>query len=261
MHVPNIEPRSVPSAPVFDSTSPAVAGDTQVILKWNELDTDAETGGASVSSYKLSTNGGTTYTTISGWTLQLMGGKLLMTVTSLTNGTSYTFKLKAVNTHGDGFESAGTSATPSGPPLVPTGLLVTRRDTTTTGGKLRFAWTAPNDNGATITGYSYRYKVASAGSSSWSTATTSATSVDVSGLTNGTTYHFQVQATNTSGTGSFSSSSSSLAPQARPQSSPSFETGTVAGVGQVTLIWNHFTDAADTGGSPITGYVVDQNGS
>ncbi len=97
----------------------------------------------------------------------------------------------ATGTITDDDESAG----------APTGL------TASTGsgqGEIDLSWTAPSDTGvlngtdpAAITGYQYRRAESSAGldSAAWTAAET-ATNFTVTGLTGGTTYHFQVRALN-----------------------------------------------------------------
>jgi hypothetical protein len=77
---------------------------------------------------------------------------------------------------------------------------------------------------------------------------------DVTGLTNGTTYSFDVSAYNYAGTGAPSARSALVTPAA-PAGTPSAPTlGTVtAGNGSATLRW---TAPASDGGSAITGYTV-----
>ncbi len=74
-------------------------------------------------------------------------------VSSLTNGTEYTFQVRAVNDAGEGVMDAET-ATPLGAPSAPTNL---RADTTQADERVVLTWGAPSDNGgAAITGYEYR---------------------------------------------------------------------------------------------------------
>ena len=67
-------------------------------------------------------------------------------------------------------------------------------------------WSTPHPNGATITGYSIRYRAAT--SSTWTpwAHTGLNTSTTITGLTNSTDYHIQTAAANSAGTGSWSPS-------------------------------------------------------
>jgi len=65
-------------------------------------------------------------------------------------------------------------------------------------------WSAPPNGGALITDYLIQYRI---GAGSWTTFThtaSTATTATITGLTNGTTYGFQVAAVNSVGTGAFS---------------------------------------------------------
>ncbi len=120
------------------------------------------------------------------------------TVTGLTNGTEYGFRLYASNTIGISPASAVVTATPldAGALDAPTGLTATAGDAS---GEVDLSWTAPS---GTITKYQVRR-----GSgdplvwSAWTDIPNSAslTSHTVTGLTDGTQYSFQIRAV--SGTG------------------------------------------------------------
>ena len=80
------------------------SGDGQVALSWSA----PATGGASISDYLIeySANSGTTWTTF----VDAVTSALSATVTSLTNGTAYQFRVTAKNTIGSGAVSANSSA-------------------------------------------------------------------------------------------------------------------------------------------------------
>ena len=106
------------------------------------------------------------------------------TVTGLTNGTTYTFAVEAVDGGGSSAPSSTVSATPgSGPPATPTGLVATAGN-----GQVGLTWTPVS--GAT----SYQVFVAGV-----PVATTTAASYTETGLTNGTTYTFAVEAVDAAG--------------------------------------------------------------
>ena len=100
----NTEAVTVPAAPQSFAPTP---GDGQVALSWTAPAID---GGAAISHYEVSSDNGGTWITASSNTAH--------TFTGLTNGTAYTFKVRAVNSVGNGAE-ASVSATPAAAP-VPT---------------------------------------------------------------------------------------------------------------------------------------------
>jgi hypothetical protein len=118
-------------------------------------------------------------------------------------------------------------------------------------------WTAPsNDGGAAITGYLVRV-LDSTGAQvgALRPADATATSLLVTGLTNGAGYQFQVAATNVLGTGPNSARSTAVIPATVP-GAPLIRTaasGTAGATVTATATWNAPTSA---GGSAVTGYVV-----
>ncbi len=78
------------------------------------------------------------------------------------------------------------------------------------------------------------------------------TSATVTGLTNGVAYVFQVAAVNSVGAGPYSAQSDPLTPMATAPEAPSNVAGT-GGNGLAVVTW----DAPDSGGSPITDYLVE----
>jgi hypothetical protein len=118
-------------------------------------------------------------------------------------------------------------------------------------------WTAPStDGGSAITGYLVRV-LDSTGAQvdALRPADATATSLVVTGLTNGTSYHVQVAATNTVGTGPNSAASTVVVPATVP-GAPLIATaasGTAGGTVTATANWNAPTS---NGGSAVTGYVI-----
>ena len=117
-------------------------------------------------------------------------------VTGLTNGTNYTFTVTATNAGGTSAASVAgpvggvvpstVPSTPTAPTVVVAGL----------NGQATVTWTAPNNHGSAITGYTLTPTPACSGCTGL-TATASPTTV--SGLTNGTSYTFTLVATNGNG--------------------------------------------------------------
>ena len=125
---------------------------------------------------------------------------------------------------------------------------------TTTGGNgsALVRWTAPaNNGGSPITGYSVRVvDSANVQIGALRPAVASATSLNVTGLVNGTAVRFQVQATNAVGTGAFSALSTAVTLATVP-GAPVIGAPT-AGTASALVRW---TTPAN-GGSAITGYSV-----
>jgi hypothetical protein len=116
------------------------------------------------------------------------------------------------------------------------------------------SWTAPSNNGGSpITSYTVNvYPSGATTPSQQLPAGASVTSLKVTGLTNGTSYTFTVQATNSAGTGPESTPSSAVTPQPTAPDAPTGVTAT-AGNAQATVSW---TAPSNNGGSPITSYTV-----
>ena len=143
--------------------------------------------------------------------------------------------------------SVTENVTPAPVPGAPTSV-------TATGGNASASvtWTAPSNNGATITSYTVTPSPACPGCSGLTTSgNPAATSTTVTGLTNGTAYTFTVAATNSAGIGSASAASNAVTPATVPGAPI---TGiAVAGNSSAALAW---TAPSSTGGASITGYVV-----
>jgi titin len=226
-------------------------GNGRIGLSWTAPASD---GGAALVGYSVqrSADNGTTWTTVSANT----GSTATTgTVNGLTNGTSYVFRVAAINFALMGAWSTTSAAvTPNVLPATPT-----IGSATAGNAQVTLTWTAPTANGGTaVTGYAIQRSTN--GGTSWSTAvadTGSATASNViTGLTNGTAYVFRVAATNAMGTGSYSAASASATPKS-PTSAPSTPAAPTAVAGAtgskaITVSWV----APANGGSAITGYAL-----
>ena len=109
-----VTPRSVPSAPEGVT---AVPGNGQVALSW----TAPNNGGAEITGYRIESDG------TGSWDV---APDTNHTITGLTNGTTHSFRVSAVNAAGTGPSSAWSSpVTPQAPaiPTPPASLSVTAR--------------------------------------------------------------------------------------------------------------------------------------
>jgi hypothetical protein len=174
-------PVQAPSAP---TNLAATAGNQQVSLTW--------TSSASATSYNIYrslTSGGegsTPYKT--GVTTNSF------TDTGLTNGTTYYYQVTAVNSGGESQKSSEVSAKPTAPasvPAAPTNLKATPSDK-----QVALTWSA--STGATSYNVYRSLTAGGEGTTPFKTGITSTSYTDT-GLTDGTTYYYQVTAVNSAG--------------------------------------------------------------
>jgi hypothetical protein len=171
----------------------ATPGDRQVTLSW-----DAASGYRTVSGYRVSVDGSNRG--------NLDANARSYTVTGLTNDTEYTFKVWAQYSYknNDGYTqydngpSATITATPrefpedATPPSVPQNFKVTPGN-----GRVILDWDAPiSDGGAAIT----KYEASKDNGSTWINTNNTST-YTFTGLTNATSYTFQIRAVNGLGYG------------------------------------------------------------
>ena len=126
--------RRAPSAP---GTPSGVPGEGRATVAWAA----ASGNGSPVTGYSVTSSpGGQTCTTT---------GALSCTVEGLSNGTPYTFRVRATNAVGDGAQSAASVAvTPAGPPSQ-----VARPQVVVRGTKAIVTWSAATPRGTPVTGY------------------------------------------------------------------------------------------------------------
>ena len=187
---------SAPSVPLNLRT--AGPSGTGLTLEW---DTPEGNGGAAISDYKVefSSNGGAKWTAIT----HAASNSRTFSVSALTRGLTYQFRVSAVNSKGVGPASSTVSVLiPAAAPDAPTTLAIT----TITKSGAALSWKAPVSNGGSaITNYAVEYSLNSG--SSWQTLVhpvSTAVKLNLSGLTSGTTYMFRVSAVSSVGTGAAS---------------------------------------------------------
>jgi hypothetical protein len=162
----------------------------------------------------------------------------------LTPNTSYDYRVVAFDLNGYTIGADQHFATLNAVPNAPTAVTSSPGN-----GKATVSWTPPTPNGGTaITSYT---ATASPGGAFATTLDGVTTSIDVTGLTNGTAYTFTVVASNAAGNGAASSASTAITVGTPPApGSPNAAAGGSAG--QAVLTW---TVPADNG-SAIVSYTV-----
>ena len=184
----NVSNLSRPTPPIMGTAF--AASTTSITIPFG---TPVSDGGTPITGY-------TAITSPSGATVTGAAGPL--TVTGLTQGSTYTFVVYATNILGNSSNSSTsnpvTTITVPNAPTIGTA-------TVSTYGAISVPFTAPaNDGGNAITSYTV---TATPGGL---TATGSSSPLVVSGLTGGTFYTFKVKATNGIGTGAESTASNSI---------------------------------------------------
>ena len=240
--------QTTPEAPTKLNATP---GNKEVTLSW----TAPSNGGSTITQYQYRQKERTG--SFGAWQDIPSSGigqpnETGYTVKKLTNGTPYTFEVRAKNVAGAG-KTASTSTTPAMTPKAPTKLNATPGNKEVT-----LAWTAPSNGGSTITQYQYRQKEGTGSFGAWQDIPSSGvgenneTRYAVAGLTNGTVYNFKVRATNSVGAGKASESVS-----ATPATTPATPINLQATPGnrEVILAWTK----PDDGGAAISNYEYRQS--
>jgi len=264
------------AAPV-GATTPGVPGGVaaqsgqikQVPVNW----TAPQDGGAAIDTYQVEVAATGAVTTTTVWHDSLPSATAAVTlvvtgytgVPSLSDNTTYSFRVRARNAEGYGSYSDGgaraTTAQPSPPPSPPSAPL----NLTAQGEELKVLlnWSQPKSSGTSpVTSYVVQQAPDVPGSPSqpgaWGAATTapttppSPTSVYATSLTGGDTYWFRVAATNAVGTGPYSITAKATASQSGVPGIPTNITAT-GGCLSITLEW---VKPKHDGGYTITGYDV-----
>ena len=185
---------SVPNAPTIGLVT---SSSGQAVVPFTA---SSNNGGSAITSYTATSNPGGVTRTLN------QSGSGSFTVTTLTNGTAYTFRVTATNGVGTSLASAASnSVTPASVPNAPTIGLVT-----SSSGQAVVPFTAPSNNGGSaITSYTV---TSNPGGVTRTLNQSGSGSFTVTPLTNGTAYTFRVTATNGVGTSLASAASNSVIP-------------------------------------------------
>ena len=219
---------NLPGAPTINSITPSNGA----------LSVDFSAASNSPTNYDYSIDNGITWVT-----RDPASTSSPISVTGLTNGTTYTVKLRGRNSYGTGPVSNALTGTPSTSPSPPI------LDGLTSGnGSITVSLTPGADGGSTLTNYEYSL---SADNSTWGSDTplspaSTAQSFTISGLNNGTVYYVRVKARNANG---LSSASNVLSTSTATAPSPPV-ISSIGSRNQALLI--SYTEGS-SGGSPITG--------
>jgi fibronectin type 3 domain-containing protein len=149
------------------------------------------------------------------------------TISGLTNGTNYFITVVATNAKGSRSIAGELVLSPADAPTTPSGL-----SATVSSGNVALSWSASTGTG-TITYSVYRSTSSGSGFSLLASGLSSSSYSD-SSVTNGTTYYYEVTATNSNGMSGYSSELSKM-----PMDVPSGPTSLVAtsSSGSVSLSW------------------------
>jgi len=237
---------TVPGPP--GTPTATTCANTQSVLSWTA---PTDNGGSAITDYVVQYSTSATFassiTTFSDGTTSSTGA----TVTGLSNGTPYYFRVAAVNAYGtSSYSGISTVITPATVPNAPTSVVGTSH----TNGESSVSWVAPSGAGTGGNGPPFTYTVQYSTSATFASAvttfgtTSSSSPLIVNGLTNGTTYYFRVKATNCAGDSSYSTISAGAVPSTIP-SAPATPTVNALDAGD-TITWT----APANGGRAITGY-------
>jgi titin len=236
---------SAPSASVVDTiTVPAAPTDvtaqtasSSVNVTWSA---PVDNGGSPIVSYEVQ-YASSPFTT---WSVASTNvSTTSYSVTGLSTGTPYEFRVAASNEQGQGpYQSTASAQVNAGVPSAPLSLAAVPSNAA-----IGVSWLAPTSNGGTaITSY-----VATAQPGNFSCSTTGALNCSITGLANGTAYTIDVVAINAIGT----SVPAVLTIPVTPFSVPTAPLNPVGVPGDTTatITWSA---PASNGGSPITLYTV-----
>jgi fibronectin type 3 domain-containing protein len=221
----------------------ATGGTVVVHLSWSA---PSSNGGSAITGYKIYRG------TVSGSEAPLtsVGPTTTYSDNAVVNGTTYFYKVTAINGVGEGPQSNEASAGPvvTTVPTAPVGL-------SASGGSsvINLSWSAPSSNGGSaITGYRI-YRGATSGTETLFVSVGSTTSYSDTAVFSGTTYFYKVTAVNGVGEGPQSNEASATTNKATLPSAARNLSAREAALKGVTLNWSA---PSSNGGSPVSSYRI-----
>ena len=216
---------TLPPVPGKPAGLAATAGDRRVSLAWTGLGDETVTGW----EYRYRTTGG-----YEEW-MRIAGSEAKTkshTVAGLAVGIPHHFRIRAVNSSGEGAESDEAAATPFALPAQPAGFTATAG-----AGEVVLSWDDPNDQ--SVTGWKYNQRRAGGEfEKDWTQIPNShATSYTVTGLETGVSYGFKLRAIAGEHEGPESVEATATVALPAPPARPAGFTAT-PGDGEVALAWS-----------------------
>ena len=233
-------------------TEPGAPTDLNLLVQDRALQVSWEApgddGGKPIAGYRIQWRSGDNQLSESDPSVTVAGGVLNRRIGSLDNGTQYYVRVRAINDVGEGLWSTPpASATPAAAPGVPREMTIEPGNQ-----KLTVTWQPPaDDGGSPVTGYLVQWKdTGEEFSDTERRATVTEPRHQIPSLDNGSTYTVQVRAVNLTGTGPPASETGV------PVTVPGLPTSLTlrSNMGNLLVSWDE--PAADDGGLPVTGYLV-----
>ena len=195
----DVEVTTLPATAPGDPTNiTGVEGNSQVVLNWIA---PSQTGGSALKSYKIQYSRIETSTWFPPRSIDTGSPSTSYTVTGLTNGLAYQFKVQSVNQVGASPGAISSTFSPrAGLPGAPANLAGSSAD-----GSVNLTWANPsNTGGAPISAFQVDYQLSA--SSDWlpvSRTNNSALQESISMLIPNQLYNFRVRARNSVGWGDY----------------------------------------------------------
>ena len=231
------------TAPCAPTNLVAKPGNGSVSLSWSAPAGSTVTG---YDLYRATSSGGESQAT------PIAVGGTSYVDSGLSNGITYYYEVAALDGTVVGASSSEVSATPTllTTPGAPSELVAKRGN-----GKVSLSWVAPISNGGSpVTGYDLYRATSSGGESQATPIGVGGTSYTDSGLSNGTTYYYEVAAVNSLGVGQDSTEVS-----VTPATTPGPPRSLVARSGSPSGVALTWSAPSSNGGSPITSYVISRS--
>jgi alpha-tubulin suppressor-like RCC1 family protein/predicted RNA-binding protein with TRAM domain len=215
---------------------------TSVTLGWTA---PSDTGGLPIYDYQIQyrLQSDSTWITFDDG----MSAALSSSVSGLTNGQQYSFRIAPVTIEGVGAYSTEIAAYAAGNPTGVLGL----NSPSLTATSFVVGWSAPaDDGGRAITDYIVEYKISSA--STWTVlndGVSTATTASVTGLTRGTEYNVRVTARSANGDGVVTQMAGVVIPATVPAALSNVSISAPTSGGTLSIAYS----AGDNGGRPLQG--------